>query len=128
MFEGLKIDQKKNVETAILIAIALLIMAWKYQDERFIIGCIGILILSLILPIVFYPIAKLWFGLGLLLGFVTTKVLLTIIFFLMVTPVGLFRKLLGRDTLSLKKFKKGTASVMAIRNHKFIPEDLKNPF
>ena len=43
---------------------------------------------------------RLWMGLAEALGFVTTRVILGIIFFLFVTPIGLVRRLFGGDPLS----------------------------
>lgn len=128
MFKTIEINRLKNVETAIILALVLLIVSWKYQDWRFVLAASVVMLLGLIMPIVFYPLAKIWFGLGLLLGFFTTKILLTIIFFIIVTPVGLIRKWMGRDTLSLKNFKKDDSTTLVSRNHKFVPEDLNNPF
>lgn len=128
MFKELKIDRLKTIETAIVISLVLLIIAWNYQDSLFIVLAFGILILSLVVPIVFYPFAKLWFGLGLLLGLVVTKILLTLIFLLIVTPVGIIRKLLGKDALFLKQFKKSKDSMFIIRDQTVTSDDLKNPF
>ena len=128
MYKRLKSDRIENKETAILIAIVLLYFAWKYQNEEFVLIAIVILILSLIIPILFFPFAKLWFGFAFLLGLVTTKLLLSIIFFLVVIPIGFLRKQLKPDTLYLNQFKKDTSSLMMTRDHKFVPEDLKNQF
>ena len=53
-------------------------------------------------PLVLKPIYYAWMGLALTLGFVMTRVILTIFFFLVLTPVGLFFKLIGRDALHRK--------------------------
>lgn len=128
MYKGLKSDRIENTETAILIAVVLLYFAWSFQDVEFVIIAIVVLILSLIIPVLFFPFAKLWFGLAFLLGLVTTKLLLSIIFFLVVIPIGFLRKQIKPDTLYLNQFKKDTSSLMMTRDHKFVPEDLKNQF
>lgn len=128
MLKRIEIDRLKNVETAVILALALLLVSYKYQDIRIAVTASIVLILGLIIPVLFYPLAKLWFGLGLLLGFITTKILLTVIFFLLVTPVGLIRRLLGHDALGLKKFKSDETSTFVIRNHNYTSEDLKTPF
>ncbi len=122
------ITKKKCLETAVVLTAVILFIGWKFQDWRYIIVGIVVLFLSLIVPIIFYPLAKLWFGLGTVLGFVSTKILLTVIFFLIVAPIGVFRNWIGKDSLHLKSFKKNSTSVFNIRNHKFSPEDLKNPY
>ena len=42
---------------------------------------------------------RLWMGLAAAMSFVMTRVILAIIFFLMVVPIGLLRKLMGGDPL-----------------------------
>ncbi|MDQ1558600.1 MAG: hypothetical protein QOD32_1660 [Pyrinomonadaceae bacterium] len=42
---------------------------------------------------------RLWMGLAEALGFVMTRVILGVVFFLVVTPIGLVRRLTGGDAL-----------------------------
>jgi len=123
-----EITKQKCTETAIVMAAVLLFVAWKFDDWRYAIVTFLILILSLLIPIIFYPIAKLWFGLGTVLGYVSTKVLLSLIFFLVLTPIGVFRKIIGKDSLLLESFKKEKTSVLKNREHQFSKGDLKNPY
>ena len=60
------------------------------------------LILGLINSKVLTPLNKLWFKFGLLLGRVISPLIMGIIFFLVVTPIGLIMKFLGKDLLNLK--------------------------
>ena len=48
------------------------------------------------------PLNKLWFRLGVFLGKIISPVVMGIIFFLVVTPIGLIMRLLGKDLLNLK--------------------------
>jgi hypothetical protein len=48
------------------------------------------------------PLNKLWFKFGILLGKILSPFVLGIIFFLVVTPVGLIMRILGKDVLNLK--------------------------
>jgi len=48
------------------------------------------------------PVNKLWFKFGLLLGKFVSPVIMIIIFFTVVTPIGLFMRLIRKDLLSLK--------------------------
>ena len=79
-------------------------------------------------PQLYRPVAVLWLGLSHLLGTVVSKILLTLVFFGVVTPIGLARKLLGIDSLKLKDFKSGENSVMIIRNHIFTGKDIEKPY
>ena len=48
------------------------------------------------------PLNKLWFKFGILLGKIISPFVMGIIFFLVVTPIGLIMRLLGKDVLNLK--------------------------
>lgn len=61
-----------------------------------------LIVVGTALPVVLRPVYLAWMTMALALGFVMTRVLLTIFFFLVLTPVGLIFKLIGRDALSRK--------------------------
>ena len=48
------------------------------------------------------PFNKLWFKFGIILGKIISPLIMGIIFFLVVTPIGLIMRLLRKDILSLK--------------------------
>lgn len=88
----------------------------------------GILIMNMIWPGMYKPFAWFWYGLAEVLGSISSKVILTLVYVLIVFPVGMLRKALGKDKLILKKFKKDHASVMVQRNHQFDKSDLEQLF
>ena len=49
------------------------------------------------------PLNKIWFKIGVLIGNVISPIVMSIIFFLVVTPTALIMKILGKDLLNLKK-------------------------
>ncbi len=59
-----------------------------------------LLVVGLSFPAALRPIYKLWMGLALVLGFVMSHVLLAVVFFGLVTPIGLVMRLFGHDPLS----------------------------
>ncbi len=61
------------------------------------------LLLGVINSTILSPLNKLWFKFGLLLGSFISPIVMGFVFFLVVTPIGLLMKLLGKDLLNLKK-------------------------
>ncbi len=55
--------------------------------------------LGLTFPAILRPLQKVWMGLGLVLGFFVSRIILSIIFFGVITPIGLLMKLSGKDIL-----------------------------
>ena len=73
----------------------------------------GIRLWSLIISIVFLflglinskilnPLNKMWFKFGIFLGKIVSPLVMGIIFFLVVTPIGLLMRLLNKDLLNIK--------------------------
>ena len=60
------------------------------------------LILGIINSSLLSPLNKLWFKFGIFLGKIISPVIMGIIFFLVVTPIGLIMRLIGKDVLNLK--------------------------
>jgi len=54
------------------------------------------------------PLKKIWLKFGELLGKIISPLVLFIIFFLLVTPIGLFMKILRKDLLNIKYSKNKT--------------------
>ncbi len=66
------------------------------------------LVLGLINSKVLTPLNKLWFKFGLLLGRFISPLIMGIIFFVVVTPIGIIMRSLKKDLLNLKYNKKET--------------------
>ena len=60
------------------------------------------LFLSIINSNFLLPLNKLWFKFGIFLGKIISPIIMGIIFFSVVTPIGLIMRLLGKDVLNLK--------------------------
>lgn len=45
---------------------------------------------------------RVWLAIGQCLGFLNTRIILFILFYILITPIGLFRRLLAEDPLHLK--------------------------
>ena len=66
------------------------------------------LVLGLINSKILTPLNRLWFKFGLLLGRFISPLIMGIIFFVVVTPIGIMMRLLKKDLLNLKYNKKET--------------------
>ena len=64
------------------------------------------LILGLINSKILTPLNRLWFKFGILLGRIISPIIMALIFFAVVTPIGLTMRLLRKDVLNLKYNKK----------------------
>ena len=60
------------------------------------------LIIVLLIPKVLAPVYRFWMKLGAVLGFINVRILLSIIFYVMFTPISIINKLIRRDPLQRK--------------------------
>ena len=60
------------------------------------------LVLGLLNSKILTPFNKLWYKFGIFLGKIISPLIMGIIFFLVVTPIGLIMRLFGKDLLNLK--------------------------
>jgi hypothetical protein len=60
-------------------------------------------ITAFVAPQILAPLNRLWFELGILLGKIVSPIVLGIIFFGLITPVGIITRLCGRDELRLRR-------------------------
>jgi len=60
------------------------------------------LVIALFNSKILAPLNKLWFKFGIFLGRIISPIIMGIIFFLIVTPIGLVMRLLRKDILNLK--------------------------
>jgi hypothetical protein len=61
------------------------------------------LIITIIKPNLFTFLNKLWIKLGVLLGKIISPIVMGLVFFFVVTPIGIFVKILKKDVMGLKR-------------------------
>ena len=77
-----------------------------YNKEIYqVIGIIALMFigLGLIIPVMLKPLYFVWMTFATILGWVMTRVILSLVFYLIITPIGLLTKLLGKDFLALQR-------------------------
>ena len=120
-----KLKSYEFVFVAIIVASGILLLRKSGLQHPntiwFIRGIFAVALLAAIRPTLFYPFAL---GLQYLtkwIGWLTNKILLSFVFFVILAPLALIRNL-------VTKKKKDETSNWVVRNKTFQPEDLKNQF
>ena len=83
---------------------------------------IVIALIGLLSPWLAAKIEWLWIKLAWILGYVNGKILLTLVFFLVLTPVAWLSKISGNKNFMLNR---RTDSYFTTRDHKYVKEDLE---
>ena len=87
--------------------IFLLVALWPLINSEFVrLWALGIafifLVLGIINSIILTPIKKAWIKLGVILGKIIAPIVMGLIYFIIITPIGLLMRLVGKDVLNLK--------------------------
>lgn len=115
-------------DTCLAISFLLLLIWFFTKIAGFAYVAMFLMLLGMLWPAAMRPLAFCWFGLAKVLGHVMSSVLLSVIWAVLVLPVGLVRRSMGRDSMRLKEWRKGTDSCFVIRDHRYEADDLKNPY
>jgi saxitoxin biosynthesis operon SxtJ-like protein len=118
----------RSRDTGLALVLLLLIAHAATGRDAFTTAALVVLVAAMTVPLLFRPLSVVWFGLSHVLGTVMSKVVLAAVFYLIVTPVGLVRRMLGHDSLNLRAFKSGSESVLRRRDHVFVADDLDKPY
>jgi ABC-type nitrate/sulfonate/bicarbonate transport system permease component len=123
-----KITKDQSRDTGMAMVLLLMLFAASRKREGYLYAAMIVHLVNMVVPKVFHPIAIFWLGLSDATGAVMSKVLLSIVFFIVVTPIAIVRRLSGKDSLKLRTFKSGTGSAMLKRDHLFTAKDLESPY
>lgn len=118
-------NREKNLESCLVISMGLVLLWFIYQLKwllaiALIIGIIGLFFNALATGITWF-----WYKLSDILGFVMSKLLLSIVFFVILFPIALLSRLFNKNTLQLKK-KTDLESYWKLRNHEYTAKDMEH--
>ena len=116
----IKISSNRNFGLVFFL-VFLIVALWplKYEEDiRFWSLSLSIIffILGILNSKLLAPLNKLWFKFGIFLGSIVSPVVMGLVYFLVVVPVGIFMRLLGKDLLKKNKIK--NASTYWIKRNK----------
>jgi hypothetical protein len=120
--------KKEHIDSGLALLLLTLLAGWLFNLPYALQIAICEVLVILIAPVLIYPFTFLWLNLSNILGWIMSKVILSLIFFVIVCPVAIIRKAMGKDTLLLKKFKKENNSVFTDRNQAFGKSDFTTQY
>ncbi len=122
------ISKKESSDTGMAMTLICLLLGFFTGKIFYYEIAIVVLVMNMAFPMFYYPFAIVWLGLTNLLGMVISRVLLSVVYIVILLPMGVVRRLMGKDALNLTGFKKARTSVMITRDIEFTADDIKNPF
>ena len=106
--KSIKSDKSELRKFGITMAIALAVIGafflWRGKPVYVYLFIISpfFLIFALLIPVILYPIQMIWMGIAVVMGFFMSRLILMILFYLIITPIGLVLRLFGKDFLNAK--------------------------
>jgi hypothetical protein len=120
--------REQSRDTGMALVLALLLAQISLNTEWPAVAAAAAMVITMTIPAIWWPLAVLWFGCAAISGAVMSRVLLTIVFVVVVIPMGLVLQLLGKDPMRLRQFRRDRRSVMVVRDHPMSARDLVNPY
>jgi len=96
--------RKFGITVGIIFMIITGLLFWKEKESFQIFLTIGtiLFVLGIAIPVVLKPIYWVWMILATILGWVMTRVILSLLFYIVFTPIGLIPRLLGKQFIELQ--------------------------
>lgn len=104
-----------------LLATLFLLRGKNFYSYCYVIS-IFLVLSGLIAPVVLLPIQKVWMILALIIGFFVTRIILGILFYFVITPIGIVVKATGKDMLNIN-FSNKSDSYWIRRNNENINKE-----
>ncbi|SMD32767.1 hypothetical protein SAMN04488029_1118 [Reichenbachiella faecimaris] len=115
---------KKDFETLLVISSGLALLYFWLDIVYLWYISISILVLGVISPWLGRHIVRVWKGLSMILGAINTHILLAIVFYLILTPVALLRRILSKRP----ELDQTRSSFFLTRQHTYEPHDFEHPW
>lgn len=124
----MNISERHRRDAGMAVTLAALLGYWFSHRPGWLSLALGALLLTMTIPGVFLPISYLLQGFSRLMERLVSKVILSLVFFLVICPVGLLRRLAGYDSMAVKQWQAGRGSVFKERRHCYEAKELERLF
>jgi len=105
-----------------------LLLLWFTEAQVWLGVAVVLLVLVMAWPRAFAPVTPVWFKGAELIGRIVSTLLLTLLYYLIVTPVGLVRRMLRADPLQLRAWHGNAPTAFRERMHTYSAKDLEPPY
>jgi hypothetical protein len=133
-----KVNISQMKDSGMAFALICFFLGIVLKSNIWLITGIALQLINMVNSKFFHFPAIFWFSLANLLGFITSKILLTLIFCIVILPIGSLRRLFAHskknrlenklDSLKLLQWKYSDKSVFKTRDHIYTKNDIANPY
>ena len=123
-----ELTPKECSDTGMAMVLICLLAAWFTGVRTWHLAAIVLLVVNMTWPRAYTLAAKVWLGFSNILGAIMSKVILSLVFFLVLTPLALLRRMFGHDPMLTRQWKKSSDSVFETRDHAYTSKEIEQPF
>ncbi|MDP4173935.1 MAG: SxtJ family membrane protein [Bacteroidota bacterium] len=98
-----------SVGGVLLFIGAILLLKSKPSAQYFVIISLVLILPGLFFPALLKPLQKIWMALAIVIGWISTRIILSLLFYFVLTPIGFIMRLKGKDILDEKIEKEKTS-------------------
>lgn len=124
--ETRKLSDYKALETVSVLAMAGIVMGFVFRLKIFFIVSFVLLLTGIFFKRLSLLIAQGWLKFAYVLGTINSKIVLTLIFFLFLTPIAFLYRVIKGDFMRLRKGNGHSKSYWVEKNHQYKSKDLEN--
>ena len=103
----IKIGSNKSFGIVFFVFFLILVLYFFYKTNhinyKLLITSLIFLVLGLLNSKILSPLNYIWFKFGLILSLIISPIVMSVVFFFVVTPIAIIAKIFGKDFLKLKK-------------------------
>lgn len=113
-------------DTGLVLALMFLVAGLTYGKKFLVISMLFVLV-SMLVPKALYPLAFAWFKFAGALNLVVPKIFFSVIFFMIILPIGILCRVTKGDMLLIAGWREAKTSFVE-RNNTFSKKDIETPY
>ncbi|MEQ8324619.1 MAG: SxtJ family membrane protein [Vicingaceae bacterium] len=116
----------KDLKAQLVIVTGFLFLSWVFNVQALVYKALGLGLIFLLSPHLTRLVLWIWEKIAHVMGWINTRILLTLVFYIFLLPISLLFKLFNRDPLGMKW--SDDRSTFFQRDHLYEASDLENPW
>lgn len=118
-------QNKDHFQTILVITLGFIGLSFLFKTEILMYIGIGIGVIAALVPVTAPYISLAWYKLGEALGWVNGKILLSVVFFIFLVPMGMIYRWTKKNALNRKD---SEPTLFKVRDHQFTAKDIQDPW
>ena len=116
-------NKAKSLETLLVLVGAMVVIYWISPKKIYLLVALLFILIGIASPFLSAKISWVWLKFAELIGAVMSKVILSVIYFVVLVPIALIQRLTQKNPLFLKR---QSGSYYVDRNKQYSPKDIEN--